>query len=366
MKITFVDLFGWDYTTEAPLTRPTGGSQSALCYLAAELARNGHGVSLVNDISQPGDYLGVHCVHQATSLNAAFLNQADVVVVLASTDGADLRDRVGVRKPLVMWSHHASDQPAVRALQRIRERKAWSGFAFTSAWHRRGFIKNLWVPPEKCVVLGNCAAPAFIEAPVAEPWFVRGEPPVLAYTSTPFRGLDVLLRAFPAIREGVPEVRLRVYSSMEIYNVKPEDDRYVPLYDVCRRTEGVDYIGPVGQPQLAKELSGMAALAYPNTFAETFCIAALEALCTGAMLLTTRLGALPELYGEYAGMVDLPKDKEQLARDFAELVIASLRQAQADPAAANARRAAQIATYRERFSWTRRAREWEEWLSTLA
>ena len=48
MRIAFVDLAAWDYTVDAPASVPLGGSQSALCYLAKELARLGHQVSLVN------------------------------------------------------------------------------------------------------------------------------------------------------------------------------------------------------------------------------------------------------------------------------------------------------------------------------
>ena len=45
---------------------------------------------------------------------------------------------------------------------------------------------------------------------------------------------------------------------------------------------------------LAAELAQAAALAYPSTYPETSCIAALEAMSVGAAVLTTRSGAMPE------------------------------------------------------------------------
>ena len=43
MNIAFLDSIGWDYDVSTPYERPLGGSQSALAYLAAELARRGRG-----------------------------------------------------------------------------------------------------------------------------------------------------------------------------------------------------------------------------------------------------------------------------------------------------------------------------------
>ena len=37
MNLTFLDTIAWDYDVATPMTRPLGGSQSVLCYLAVEL-----------------------------------------------------------------------------------------------------------------------------------------------------------------------------------------------------------------------------------------------------------------------------------------------------------------------------------------
>ena len=42
MNWVFLDFIRWDYDVATPRERPLGGSQSALCYLAAALARRGH------------------------------------------------------------------------------------------------------------------------------------------------------------------------------------------------------------------------------------------------------------------------------------------------------------------------------------
>ena len=70
MRIAFVDLAAWDYSINAPASVPLGGSQSALCYLAKELARLGHEVTLVNRTTLTGISDGVtYC--PVTSVAAA-------------------------------------------------------------------------------------------------------------------------------------------------------------------------------------------------------------------------------------------------------------------------------------------------------
>src|SRR5262249_38690526 len=148
---------------------------------------------------------------------------------------------------------------------------------------------------------------------------------------TPYRGLDVLLRAFPLVRSAVPNVRLRVFSGLAVYQVSEAQDPHAGLYRLARETAGVEYVGPVGQRRLAEELAGVGALAYPSTFAETSCICVLEAMATGAAVLTTKLGALPETAAGHARMIEYQHNKGDLANAFAELTISSLRSIEQDP-----------------------------------
>jgi len=285
----------------------------------------------------------------------------DVLVVLNCAIGSALR-AFGVCTPIVLWAHHAHDQPAMQELLQPVERKAWTGFAFVSAWQAKKYLQHFPIDGSRCRILNNCISPAFADQPISEPWFIAGSAPVLAYTSTPFRGLDVLLRAFPLIRERLPTVRLRVYSSMAVYRVSRGSDKYRHLYAQSARMQGVEYLGSVGQSLLAREIAETAALAYPSTFPETFCIAAAEALSTGALLLTTRLGALPELYSGFARMIQPNSDRRRLAEDFADMTVSALNAVLRSPTTAAALRDAQIRSCRERFSWPYRAQEWESYL----
>jgi glycosyltransferase involved in cell wall biosynthesis len=363
VRIAFLDTQELDYTADTPYRQPLGGTQSALCYLAVELARLGHQVAVLNSTTLPGRYRDVQFI-QLARVPADVLARSDFVVVLNSAYSLQLRRELGIRSPLVLWLSHAADQPIVAPLAQPEQRDAWGGFAFVSEWQQERFIEQFGIPRNKVRVLRNAISPSFAETPLAPAWFERQEPPVLTYTSTPFRGLDVLLLAFRIIRKEIPQLRLRVFSSMAIYHVKAAQDQYRPLYAQCI-AEGVDYRGPLGQAKLAQELRGVAGLAYPSTFPETSCIAALEAMASGAFIFTTRLGALPETTSGFGFLVDAEPDPQILAERFAAMVVKAWHELAADPAAALQRREAQARFVRDRYRWSDRAAEWVSFLEQV-
>jgi glycosyltransferase involved in cell wall biosynthesis len=354
-----------DYTAETPYRQGLGGTESALAYLATQLAELGHAVQLLTNTSTPGTYRGVECLNHRTALNTALLNAADIVVVSNESAGRELKEKFKATKPLVLWCQHADDQPAIAGLEYSRERKAWAGFAFVSQWQRDQFGGTFWLPPEKCRVMPNAVAPAFAALEPPEPWFAITAPPILVYTSAAYRGLDVLLDAFPSIRANVPGARLRVFSSLSVTRGAQNDTTYAALHRRCLDTEGVDYVGPVGQSTLARELKNAAALAYPSTFAETSCIAAMEAMAAGALVISTKFGALPETLAGFGRLIDFDPDPKRLAAAFARTAIDALSAMQRNPDEAAAARARQIAFVRRNYTWPTRAQQWQTWLTEL-
>ncbi|HEY0833409.1 MAG TPA: glycosyltransferase, partial [Azospirillum sp.] len=365
-KIAFVDPARGDYTPETPRHRPLGGSQSALCYLARALAAAGLSVTLVNGTRTPGHVHGVHCRSMA-SVSLDDLGGFDAVVLLngcAPDLPARLRAVLGSAGKLILWMQHAVDEPAAEMLADPRARACWDGFAFVSLWQMETYLAAFGLDRGRCRVLRNGIAPAFaglfpagIDIAATKPW-----PPVLAYTSAPFRGLDVLLDSVARIRADIPGTTLRVFSSLEGYQVPAEQDPYRDLYRRCRETEGVEYVGAVSQDALAHALREATALAYLNRFAETSCIAVMEALAAGCLVLSSRLGALPETGAGFARLIPVPADAAEHARRFAEVARTALAEQHADPAAADRRLRAQVDHVNARMTWTVAARAWREWL----
>lgn len=366
MRLAFIDVAGWDYTVDTPYRQPLGGSQSALCYLAEELAALGHRVMILNGVPAPVTSRGV----LVRPLDAAAwddLAACDAAIVLNGCHlpfARELRHRLPDTR-LVYWTQHAHDQPASANLADPAMRALWDRFVLISDWQSVCYRETFGLPEERIAVLRNAIGPAFRTlfaprepVPAARPW-----PPVLAYTSTPFRGLDVLLDAFGAIRTAIPGTTLKVFSSMSVYRIDGSRDPHAALYERCRGTEGVEYVGSRPQPELAGILRGVTALAYPNTFPETACIAAMEAMAAGCLVITAALGALPETTAGYGFLATPVADRRLYAERFADFAVRVLRLAAEQPEAAGQRLAEQVRHVNRTTTWRVRAREWSAWLA---
>src|SRR5262245_16883200 len=120
MNLVFLDACNWDYDVATPWERPIGGSQSALCYLSSTLASRGHRVTLLNHTRRPRTVRGVECWSLANLPANVVSSQTDALIVLNGPAelGVSLRQQLPGETPLVLWTQHNVDQPAVSALSR--------------------------------------------------------------------------------------------------------------------------------------------------------------------------------------------------------------------------------------------------------
>ena len=150
---------------------------------------------------------------------------------------------------------------------------------------------------------------------------------------------------------------------MSLY--RSADDPYSELYELCRSLPGAEYVGPVSQVELARAMVDVDVLAYPCTFAETSCIAAMEAMASGALIVTSDLGALGETTARFGRLIGLNGDHTGMARDYAAFISKELTEAARDPHTTALRLAEQRRHARDNYTWARRAEEWTAWLRAL-
>lgn len=336
MKIGFVSGSPLNFSLTTPYHQPLGGSESAMCYLAEQLSLLDHQVTLCPNPS----------LHPIASQE---LNSLDFLVIQNSPALApQLKPLLGKKIKLILWTQHAPNQPAVAPLADPNVVHTFDGFVFVSAWQQSEYLQAFALPASKCFILRNAIAPAFANLSPHQ----KSSPPTLAYTSTPFRGLDLLLQIFPHIRRKFPSVTLKVFSSMAVYQA--DESPFSHLYDLCRHTQGVEYLGSLAQPQLAQELSSVTLFTYPNTFAETSCISVMEGMAAGCQVVTSDLGALRETTAGFATLIQLDSHYVQ---NFVTAVIHAL-QNPFDPTQ-------QITFVNDNYTWTKRALEWEQLLTKM-
>ncbi len=254
---------------------PLGGSETAAVRLAGSLKKLGMDAQVITDFNQLATL------------------RCDVFVALRTWEVFAPGVRPG--RLNYLWCQDDVDQQLVVPLKdpEIARRvyDACDGVIMISHYQANRWLANLHVPPEKIFMSSNGID---LERFPYRASRTTGRPAHAYYASTPFRGLKPLLDLWPEVYGALGDrARLTICSSLKVYGTSDEA-AYEPLYEQARQTKGVVYLGSVGQRQLREVAVSNRALAYPCTFPETGCIAAMEAMAAGCAVVSTALGVLPE------------------------------------------------------------------------
>ena len=198
-------------------------------------------------------------------------------------------------------------------------------------------VAELGAPAERVVAVPNGAPDLGPEGPgrdVAAGRALAGaERFVLAVgTVEPRKDLPGLVRAFDAVAADDPTLRL-VVAGADGWGAE-DLDRAVAA---AAHRDRVVRLGWVDDDQRAALLRGAAVVAYPSVY-EGFGFVPLEAMAAGVPVVTTRAGAIPEVVGDAAELVDVG-DLDGLAGALARVLTDEVRRAEL-VAAGHARRTA--------------------------
>jgi len=340
-----------------------GGSETAPSRVAHHLALLGHEVvvrgRVIPSEESLGD-LGGRVTYSPHDPSRPWRPECDVFASSRELDAlANFAPRCRLK---VFWAHDASAGEDWRDLM--------SGYDVVfclSGWARSAYMQQYPdVPADRFCLTRNGVEPSLFlregEA-AADPRPVAKRGCRCVYSSSPDRGLGRLLDLWPRVRRASPEAELCVYYGFDGWRAgaagKPSVLRRIDYLEHRLRlmgSEGVRYCGRVGQSDLARSLMEARFWLYPTHFAETSCIAAMEAQAAGAFPVATRLGALPETvrWGRLLTWRDDPADYED---DFASAVEHSLsagaRTAESDMLEARRWALANL-------SWEGVARQWHD------
>jgi glycosyltransferase involved in cell wall biosynthesis len=256
-------------------------------------------------------------------------------------------------KTTVYWNQLSYDQQGVQWLSDKKNIEMIDHFVFVSYWQAEKYRQIFGIPGYKTTVIQNAC--------IGIPDVTRNNDIVrMCYTSTPYRGLDVLIEAWDKLNP--KNCELHVFSSCKIYGpdfAHTEEPKYTDLYNRCLNTKGIVYRGSIANDELRKELPTFDILAYPNTFEETSCIAVIEALSAGVRVVTSSLGALPETSEGWARIYPYLMDKDKHAEVFASILKEEME------AVGTNNLQLQKEIYAPRWSWDARINQWTNFLDTL-
>jgi glycosyltransferase involved in cell wall biosynthesis len=154
------------------------------------------------------------------------------------------------------------------------------------------------------------------------------------YSSSPDRGLHLLLQEWPHIRKAVPGASLKIFYFalmrwLEGSRAQPGEPaevhagiqehrkraRYVEMAIARADRLGIEVVGGVSRRELARELSRAQVLCYPTAtlaWSEGFSCATLEGCASGALPVISECDALGEIYGGAVPMVKAPAVEHML------------------------------------------------------
>jgi UDP-glucose:(glucosyl)LPS alpha-1,2-glucosyltransferase len=194
----------------------------------------------------------------------------------------------------LFWCHDLPEDPECKKFREKEFTNMIHKFVFISDWQYQRYQLIHGMPyDEKSIVMESGIDPA--------PQTVFETKPKdkirLVYTSTPQRGLEILIPVFKKLAETNPDIHLDVFSSFKIYGWEEMDKQFEPMYDEIRNHPQMTYHGFVPNDNLKEHLNQSHIFAYPSMWLETSCRAMLEAMSAGLVCVHPNYGALPETSG---------------------------------------------------------------------
>ena len=269
--------------------RGLGGSETAAVRLAECLSDLGFVVTVYGELREDTCWRNVIFRHHSK------FDPLDRRGGLICSRMPEIADRPIAAAVRMLWIHDVDCGPRLSP----RRAEAFDHVLVLSGWHERHVAGRYPFLAGRLVRTRNGIERSYFK-PL--PWAQRAKR--VLYTSSPDRGLDVLLGLWPRVLERVPDAELHhAYSA--VYDRVAEQDPAVGAHrDLIRKLSdqpGVKRLGSLGQRDLAALMCSSRVWAHPSwmgahgaAFHETSCIGAMEAQAAGCLVVASDWGALSE------------------------------------------------------------------------
>lgn len=280
---------GWEPWSPHDIERRgLGGSETAAVRLAQELSELGYVVTIYGEVEQCAFRDVIYRHHSV-------FDPMERRLAVISSRIPEIGDRHIAARSRLLWLH---DTDCGERLTATRA-EPFDHVLTLSRWHE-DHVAGMYPFLRRRIRRSRNG--------IHLPYFA-GDPPErkqrVLYTSSPDRGLDILLELWPRIREKVPGAEL-AYCYSEVYDRVAEQDPAIAKHrdrirELAEATEGTSALGSLPQQELARLMRTSLVWAHPSyatpadqPFQETSCIGAMEAQAAGCLVVASDWGALPE------------------------------------------------------------------------
>lgn len=262
-------------------------------------------------------------------------------------------------KKNIIWQHQNIDQPVVGLMQSKNFVEKVDSFVYVSNWQYENYRKRFSHTFQKGEVIKNAIFPIEYNSRS------KDNKIKIIYTSTPWRGLDILIDCISKIDRD--DIEVDIYSSNKIYGkdfYNFEGKSYDYILDKAKNTKGINVLGYASNEEVKKACSEANIFAYPSTFEETSCLSLIEAGASGCSIVTTGLGAIPETTLGYGYIVPISKTRESMVDEFSKVLNNAIDSYWNQSVQNNLKK--QSDRFNEFYSWENRKHEWIRLLDSIS
>lgn len=188
----------------------------------------------------------------------------------------------------VYWLHDLPEDPETNHLKDINSRNRFHKIVYCGNWQYSRYQLVCGIPYDnQATVIDTPIDPLPLHSKTFDT--IR-----LVYSSTPQRGLNLLVSVFEKLAEKHKNIHLDVFSSFKIYGWEQNDTQFESLYKKIKEHPQMTYHGFVENNILKDHLLKSHIHAYPSTWLE----------CNSRSIIEAMSGGLLCVHPNYGGLVD--------------------------------------------------------------
>jgi glycosyltransferase involved in cell wall biosynthesis len=257
----------------------------------------------------------------------------------------------------VMWLHDLPNDPETNHLKDQTSRDRFHKLVFCGNWQYNRYVETLGVPQtDKCITLDTPIIPIEYKEKTKDE--IR-----LIYTSTPQRGLALLVPVFIELAKKYPNIVLDVFSSFDIYGWTEADKPFMELFETCKNHPQINYHGTKPNEVVREYLQNAHIFAYPSIWWECNSRALIEAMSAGCMCVHPNLAGLGDTSGGLTAMYQYDQDHNVHANKFFQILENAVQVVHTENAQNYFRYAKSYAD--NRFGIKKIASQWQDLLISL-
>lgn len=216
----------------------------------------------------------------------------------------------------IYWVHDLPHDPETKHLDQENSRDRFHKIVFCGHWQYNQYLAYLGMPCDhKLAVIDTPIEPFRDLKPKSKEGPIR-----LIYTSTPQRGLQLLVPVFTKLSEKYDNIHLDVFSSFAIYGWEDADKQFSEIFDICKSHPQITYHGFQPNDVVRKAYEDAHIFAYPSIWPECNSRALIEGMSAGCLCLHPNYAGLSDTSGGLTAQYQWDQDANTHANKFYQLL----------------------------------------------